>query len=163
MKVITLIVTILFSLVVYSQDNSMPGMDSMPGMNMPGMESRPQEPRSNQVRPERTETPQTQTPAPVRTREQSTPTTANSPRPTSIAIPDLPETASAPQNVTRRPVVVEKIGENTQKCDEPCVTCESTSKCQSTRSYETSRDTNEPSQSSGKRNETKTSTGSTPQ
>lgn len=159
MKVISLIVTILFSLIAYSQDNSMPGMDSMPGMNMPGMEPKPQQPSSNQVKLERTETPQTQTPTPAR--EQSTPTSVNSPRPTSIAIPDLPEIASAPQNVTRRPVVVEKIGENTQKCDEPCVTCEPTKKCQSTRSYDTTRDTNESSHSSGKR--IHTSAGSTPQ
>lgn len=149
MKELALVVTIFFSFIAYSQDSTMSGMDSMPGMDMPGTSSMPQ-PRPNpQARSERTITLEQPTSTPARTREQTAqPKSISTPRTAPALVPDLPESSTerASTNSQRRPVVIEKIGENTQKCDEPCVTC-TTSRCDSTRSFDTNRDTNEPTQS----------------
>lgn len=114
-------------------------------MNMPGMGPMPQEHIGHQASP----APTSPAKPSVSTQVEGT----SSQKPTPTLTPDS-ETNQPAAQASRRTVVVEKVGQINQKCDEPCLECGHNSGCQNTRGSDTGRDTNETSRPSRNSNQT---------
>lgn len=137
--------TLLIGLLVFVSLNAFSD-DQM--MNMPGMGPMPQDHSEHQVSPVPATAAPSTSPQVEGTRPQRVPPTLT---------PD-PERIQPAAQASRRSVVIEKVGQVNQKCDEPCLECGHNSGCQNTRGSDTERDTNETSRPSRNSNQTGTKT-----